>query len=144
MADILQEFTIKAPRKRVFETMATPAGLNRWWTKSAAGEAKENCEFELFFGPGDDWRGKVTRYSPESTFELLITEAHPDWVGTRVGCRLEAESPDVTRVRFYHTGWPKENEHWRVSCYCWAMYLRLLRRYLEYGEVVPYENRLDV
>jgi uncharacterized protein YndB with AHSA1/START domain len=30
-----------------------------------------------------------------------------------------------------------------VSCYCWAMYLRVLRRYLEHGERVPYEGRLD-
>jgi len=30
-----------------------------------------------------------------------------------------------------------------VSCYCWAMYLRIMRRYLEHGESVPYERRLD-
>jgi uncharacterized protein YndB with AHSA1/START domain len=118
MADILQEFTIKAPQKRVFETIATPKGLDRWWTQSATGEAKEKFEFGLSFGPGYDWRGKVTRYTPNSTFELLITEAHPDWVGTRVGCQLKTESPGVTRVRFYHTKWPAQNEHWRVSCYC--------------------------
>lgn len=47
-------------------------------------------------------------------------------------------------VRFYHTGWPTENAHWRISCYCWAMYLRVMRRYLEHGDIVPYENRLDV
>jgi uncharacterized protein YndB with AHSA1/START domain len=143
MADILQEFTIKAPPELVFETVATPEGLSRWWTKSAAGEAKENAEFALFFGPGYDWRGKVTRYNPKSAFELLITQAHPDWMGTRVGFQLEPEGQAITRVRFYHTGWPADNQHWRVSCYCWAMYLRLLRRYVEYGELVAYENRLE-
>jgi hypothetical protein len=30
------------------------------------------------------------------------------------------------------------------SSYCWAMYLRLLRRNVEAGEVVPYAQRLDV
>jgi hypothetical protein len=35
------------------------------------------------------------------------------------------------------------NEHWRISCYWWAMYLRVLRRYLEHGESVAYEDRLD-
>lgn len=144
MADILQEFTIKAPRERVFEAMATPPGLDRWWTKSATGEAKENAEYALSFGPGYDWRAKVTRYVPGSAFELQITQAHPDWMGTRVGCHLEPESQTVTRVRFFHTGWPEDNEHWRISCYCWAMYLRLLRRYLEHGEIVPYEKRLEV
>jgi len=46
-------------------------------------------------------------------------------------------------VRFCHRGWPAENEHYRVSCHCWALYLRLLRRQVEYAESVPYEQRLD-
>jgi hypothetical protein len=87
---------------------------------------------------------RVTRYVLGSAFELHITEAHPDWMDTRVGCDLELEGETVTRVRFYHTGWPMENEHWRISCYCWAMYLRVLRRYLEHGEFVPYQKRLEV
>ena len=61
----------------------------------------------------------------------------------RVGLRLEPRA-DVTWVRFSHTGWPVQNEHYRVSCTCWAMYLRILRRSLEHGESVPYEDRLDV
>jgi hypothetical protein len=85
----------------------------------------------------------VTRYTPPHAFEIQITQAHPDWIGTVVGCELTPEN-DGTRVRFYHKGWPESNEHWRVSCYCWAMYLRILRRNLEYGETVEYEKRLDV
>jgi len=71
-----------------------------------------------------------------------MTQADPDWLGTRVGFRLEGRA-DTTRVGFYHTGWPTPNEHWRISCYCWAMYLRILWRHLEHGEEVPYERRLD-
>ena len=43
-----------------------------------------------------------------------------------------------------HLGWPEANAHYRTSCHCWALYLRVLRRYLENGESVPYEVRLDV
>jgi hypothetical protein len=43
-----------------------------------------------------------------------------------------------------HRGWPDANDHYRTSCHCWAMYLRILRRHLEHGESVPYEKRLDV
>jgi hypothetical protein len=49
-----------------------------------------------------------------------------------------------TAVNFYHTGWPQKNEHYKISSYCWAMYLRILKRHLEYGESVPYEKRLQV
>ena len=49
-----------------------------------------------------------------------------------------------TWLEFRHTGWPHANQHYRISCHCWAMYLRVLRRSLEHGETVPYEQRLDV
>ncbi|HXJ31423.1 MAG TPA: hypothetical protein VNG35_12330, partial [Gemmatimonadales bacterium] len=76
-------------------------------------------------------------------FELEITRAGADWVGTRVGFDITGQGT-TSQVRFSHTGWPQSNEHYRVSCYCWPMYLRILRRYLEHGETVPYEQRLDV
>jgi uncharacterized protein YndB with AHSA1/START domain len=144
VADILQEYIVKAAPDKVFAMFSAPEGLDRWWTKSSTGTAKENAEYTLFFGPRHDWRAKVTRCIPGSVFELQMTDAHEDWNGTRVGCQLEPDGTSGTRVRFYHTGWPQQNDHWRVSCYCWAMYLRLLRRYLEHGEFVPYEQRLDV
>ena len=41
-------------------------------------------------------------------------------------------------------GWPTPHEHCRISSFCWAMYLRILKRHLEFGENVPYVQRLDV
>lgn len=114
MANIVQEFTVKASLDRVFQAMATPEGLARWWTKASLGKCEEGAEYSLFFGPEYDWRGRVTRYKPHSIFELEITKAHADWIGTRVGCELQAEGTDSTRVHFYHNGWPTDNEHWRV------------------------------
>jgi hypothetical protein len=83
----------------------------------------------------------VTRCVPGEAFEIEIVRAGEDWTGTRVGSQL---AEGATRVRFHHVGWPKLNEHYHVSCSCWAMYLRVLKRYLEHGERVPYEKRLDV
>jgi uncharacterized protein YndB with AHSA1/START domain len=143
MADIVHEFTVRAPLPQVFQLFSTPEGLAKWWTKTSTGDVRAEGEFRLYFGPEFDWRAAVTRYVPPTTFELQMTDAHPDWMGTRVGCELAPEGNGTTRVRFYHTGWPEQNEHWRVSCYCWAMYLRILRRNLEHGEFVEYERRLD-
>ena len=143
MADILCDLPIKASPDRVFQAVSTPAGLDTWWTKRSKGTAALGAPFELWFGPEYDWRATVAACEPSTRFELLITDAGPDWRGTRVGFHLEGR-PDLTQVRFHHTGWPSANEHWRISCYCWPAYLRLLRRYLEQGEVVPSEQRLDV
>jgi uncharacterized protein YndB with AHSA1/START domain len=142
MADIFQDFPIKAFPDRVYQAVSTPGGLDRWWTKRSAGEPTEGTQYELWFGPQYDWRAKVTRCVENREFELQLVAADADWLGSRVGFRLE-DRGGTTWVQFYHTGWPSPNEHYRVSCHCWALYLRLLRRHLEHGEFVPYEGRLD-
>jgi uncharacterized protein YndB with AHSA1/START domain len=143
MADILHDFPVNAPRERVFEGVSTPGGLDQWWTERSAGAARIGAEFELGFGPQYHWRARVVACTPPAVFELEITRADTDWTGTRVGFALEPAGAG-TRVRFHHTGWPERNEHYRVSSFCWAMYLRILKRYLELGETVPYARRLDV
>jgi uncharacterized protein YndB with AHSA1/START domain len=141
MADILQDFPIRASARRVFEAISTPHGLDCWWTKSSTGQPTENAEYTLGFGPQYEWKARVTRCVPDSEFELELTEADADWTGTRIGFRL-LHQDGTTTVRFHHIGWPQVNEHYRVSCHCWAMYLRLLRRNIEHGEFIAYEDRL--
>jgi len=142
MADIVHHLKINAPASQVFEGISTPTGLDAWWTKRSSGKPKEGAEYGLGFGPDCDWRATVSRCIPNVEFELSVTDAHEDWLGTRVGFVLQ-ERGGSTEVRFYHLGWPEPGDHYQTSCFCWAMYLRLLRRYIETGEVVPYEKRLD-
>jgi uncharacterized protein YndB with AHSA1/START domain len=143
MADILQDFPVHARPHRVFEAISAPEGLNNWWTNTSAGKPIEGTEYELNFAPEYRWRAVVACSVIDSEFEFQITKADDDWTGTFVGFRLDAREKK-TWVRFRHSGWLEPNEHYRVSCHCWAMYLRILRRYLEYGEIVPYEQRLEV
>ncbi len=140
---ILHDFPIAVPPARVFEGIATPAGLDQWWTARSSGSPQVGSEYQLNFGPRFDWRAVVRKSRPGETFELEMTRAMKDWHGTRVGFELSATETG-TQVRFYHAGWSEASEHYRISCYCWAMYLRILRRHLEFGETVPYEKRLDV
>ena len=141
MADIFHDFPIKATVDRVFQAVSTPQGLDCWWTKRCSGKPEPGSVYELGFGPSYEWRAVVSRVVPGTEFELQITQSDADWTGTRVGWRMEPRK-GVTWVRFSHTGWPAENEHYRISCNCWALYLRILRRNLEHGEFIPYEQRL--
>ena len=143
MADILQDFPIRVLPAAVFDAVSSPAGLDRWWTLRSSGQPGVGNEYELDFGPDYLWRAVVTRSVPDETFELRMTEADADWKGTLVGFAF-APSGSGTQVRFYHRGWPDANAHYRTSCHCWALYLRILRRSLEYGEHVPYADRLNV
>jgi len=143
MADILHHFPIKGSLQQVFKAVSTSEGLDSWWTKSSSVTPEHGGEYELNFGLGYDWRALVSRWSPNSDFELTLTESDNDWKGTRLGFHLEGQD-GMTFMSFHHLNWPEPNDHYRTSCFCWAMYLRLLKRYVEFGEVVPYENRLDV
>lgn len=142
MADIFQDFPIKAAPDRVYQAISTPAGLDCWWTLRSAGAPAVGTQYELWFGPQYDWRAVVTECEPLRAFELRMTVADADWQGTRVGFSLD-QANDQTWVRFHHTGWPSANEHFRISSHCWALYLRILRRYVECGETVAYKDRLD-
>jgi uncharacterized protein YndB with AHSA1/START domain len=140
---ILHDFPIAVAPLRVFEGVATPAGLDQWWTARSGGTPQVGSEYQLYFGPEYDWRAVVRKARAGEAFELELTRAMKDWHGTRVGFEL-SPTEGGTMVRFYHAGWGGVTEHYRISCYCWAMYLRILRRNLEFGEKVPYEKRLEV
>ena len=143
MPDIYHYFPINASADRVFRGIATPKGLDAWWTKGSNGKPSTGEVYQLFFGEGYDWRAVVSRCIANQEFELTITVADTDWINTKVGISL-VDKNVTTEVHFYHTGWKADNHHYRTSCYCWAMYLRILKRNMEYGEEVPYEDRLNV
>lgn len=140
MADIFHDFPIKASSDRVFRAVSTPTGLAAWWTNRSSGDPALGAEYHLWFSPEYDWRALVSKYVPDTEFELEVTKSDKDWQGTRVAFVLD-EKDGVTQVRFSHTGWPEANDHYRGSSFCWALCLRLLKRYVENGEVVPYEDR---
>ena len=142
MPDILQAFPIRATADQVFDAVATPKGLDEWWAVRSSGHPVVGAEYQLSFGPEHEWKGQVTVCEPGSAFELEIVKADQDWTGTRVGFRLEPRGR-TTWIRFSHTGWPSANEHYCISVHCWALYLRILRRWLEHGERVPYDQRLN-
>ena len=143
MPDIFHDLWIKSDPKNVYNAICRQPGLDHWWTKSSEGTPELGSEYKLFFGPEHDWRAEVTLCSPPDQFEWTMTSADQDWLGSRVGFLLSVDGP-YTRVRFYHCGWPEDNNHFRRSSYCWAMYLRALKYFIEEGEIVPYEIRTSI
>ena len=143
MPDILHRFQVAAPVSRVFAMFSDPAGLDEWWTLKADGTAEAGAIYRFGFGPGCEWQGLLTACDPDRWIEWEILDADDDWTGTRVGARFTPRD-ERTTVDFYNSGWRHANEHFRTSSCCWANYLRVLRRFVEHGERVPYARRDDV
>lgn len=104
------------------------------------GEGVLDAHYQLGFGMSESWDATVTRREPNVAFEWTMDASDDDWQGTRVGFTLSPISTG-TRAEFAHRGWRDANAHFRGSSYCWATYLRILKRSLEHGEVVPYDRR---
>ena len=143
MPDIFHNFPISVSSDKVFHGVSTANGLDNWWTKSSQPGPNVGGIYTLDFGPGYTWKAIVTKFEADKEFELQMTDADSDWLKTKVGFLLNNKGDNLTEVSFYHTGWPTANEHYKISSFCWAMYLRILKRYLEFGEQVPYEKRLS-
>ncbi len=141
MPGILHDILIRATPEQVFNAITQPIEVDKWWSLECSGTPAMGEEYRLFFGEQWDWRARVSRYDPNRSFEWEITIALEDWVGTRVGFVLES-TDGSTKVRFHHCGWKEESEHFRISSYCWAMLLRLLKVYVETGAVMPHQERL--
>lgn len=143
MPDIYHLFQVNASPSKVFEAISSPSGLDAWWTKKSRGNPRPGNLYELDFGPGYVWHALVSKCETDKILELKMLEADADWMETKVGFTLDFRD-GATNVDFYHCGWKENNEHYRISSFCWAMYLRILKRYVEYGEQIAYEKRLEV
>lgn len=140
MPDILLSFPIQRDAVTVFEAMSTPVGLDAWWTSDSDGTPAIGEWYRFGFGAAVQWRGVVTTCDTPRSFEWTMGDSDRDWQGTRVGFTI-ADTAHGVNVEFAHRGWREQNAHFRISSYCWASYLRLLKRYLEHGERVPYADR---
>ena len=144
MPDIFHRFPINALVEKVFNAVSTTDGLDNWWTKSSKGIPHVGETYELFFSPEYIWTAVISKCIPNKEFEFTMQESDDDWMNTKVGFKLTSKNNNITEVEFYHTCWPESNQHYKISNYCWAMYLRILKRYIEFGEKIPYEERLNV
>lgn len=142
MNKIVFRFPVCAPIESVFAALTNSEGLDSWWTMTSSCEPMAGGECKFGFGPEYQWRAVVSDWEPDWLVEYRFTEADSDWTGTTLRFALSAVR-DLTMVDFAHANWREANEHFRTTSFCWAMYLRLMRVYLETGSVIPYDQRLD-
>jgi len=62
-----------------------------------------------------------------------------DWIGSRVAW---CSRPLRTAPRSVYIADGRKRATFPDLSYCWAMYLRVMKRNLEFGEVVPHDDRL--
>ena len=71
---------------------------------------------------------------------LEITAAVENWTGTNDKFFLTRKG-NSTDLQFEYKGWKKTNHYFQVSSYCWATYLRLLKKVIEEEVIFSYDER---
>lgn len=140
MHAIKHRLAIRAAPSVIFDAISRPQGLDAWWTKRCEGEPRAGSMYCFHFSEAFEWTAEVTGVDPGRLIEWYFTDAEPDWTGTRLRIELIPEGAQ-TWISFEHEDWQDDNAHFRHTSFCWAQYLRLLRRWVEDGTSVPYEER---
>ena len=140
MATVYLDLPIKAPISRIYTCITDPGELEKWWPQRCAGTPSLGAAYNFFFGDPYDWWGEVSALQKDDHFYIKMTASDDDWDPTTFGWKLVEES-DVVWLQFEHRDWPKANRHFRYSTHCWAMLHTGLKRYIEEGIVIPFENR---
>lgn len=92
-----------------------------------------NCgaTYQLDFGDAYQWQAVVTNCKLNEAFELQMTDSNDEWTNTKIGFVLSDNGENVL-VAFCHEYWRSESDNYKFSNYCWTMYLRILKRKIEY------------
>ena len=83
MSEILLRFPVQASPSAIFQAIASPKGLDCWWTLSANGTAAPNAIMQFGFGPKYQWQAGVTEFALDRSIEYSWIVADDDWTGTK-------------------------------------------------------------
>jgi len=138
--DIYHNFTVRSTPQKIFEAFTKPEHLINWWPQKCSGEAKLGGIYNLYFAEEYDWLAEVVHNEEPIAFHFSMIKSDEDWASTTFGIDLEEKS-GKTYVRFFHKNWPKQNDHFKHSSFCWGLLLDGLKNYVEKGIIIPFENR---
>lgn len=138
MVNILHRVGIAATPDRVFEALATLAGVQAWWISTATGDAAQGGVID--FGFCDM---QVKHADANSLVHWRCTRGPDEWVGTDVIFRLEWKD-NQTFVLFQHANWREAIEFTHHCSTKWATFLLSLRDHLEHGAGRPHPRALRI
>lgn len=141
MHNIFHDLTIHSDVHQVFDAISSPMHLINWWPLRCAGKPELGAVYNFYFDEEFDWYGKVIRFEENRAFHIAMTKSDEDWENTSFGFDLVEIEEGKTKLEFWHKNWPKNNDHFRRSSFCWALLLNGLKGYVENKVIIPFEKR---
>lgn len=103
--------SLRAAPETIYEAVASPAGLRRWWAAGAHGSDQVGGIIHIAFRE-DHWLDmRIEQLEPGREVRWNCVAQHEpgfekldEWVGTSVSFRLEPAGNDTTTLHFAHHG----------------------------------------
>jgi uncharacterized protein YndB with AHSA1/START domain len=140
MYDIYHDIQVSARPQEIFDAISTPQGLNAWWTVRSSGVPVVGSTYNFYFSEDYNWSAEVSSYDQNGSISFRMTYATNDWINTRLNFII-LQQDGYCILRFEHKGWQEPSDHYRRTSYCWALYLKCLKDYVENGIIKPYNHR---
>jgi uncharacterized protein YndB with AHSA1/START domain len=140
MPDIRHRVGIAAPQVRVYEMLATNAGLAKFWTSQVEGDSEVGGQLRFFFGkPEPSAVMEVVELSPDDRVQWRCVNGPAEWVGTTVTFDLKASGGETVPL-FAHANWREPVEFMNHCSTKWATVLIGLRSGLEGGAFTAFPD----
>jgi uncharacterized protein YndB with AHSA1/START domain len=137
---IYHNVEINTTADNIYNAITSADGLEKWWPLKSTGMPIIGGVYTFYFSPEYDWAAQVTHCEANKYMEWTMLQSDEDWHQTSLVFKIEP-STQVCILSFEHRGWREANDHFRRTSYCWALYLRCLKLYLETSETVRYNDR---
>ena len=148
MFDIAHRVGITAPSAQVYQALATPEGVARWWSEETHGDAQAGGALEVrFMAEGKElgaMRMKLLQLRPGELVLWEVMAGPQEWIGTTIRFALKQEG-DYCIVLFAHEGWQEPVEFMHHCSTKWATFLLSLKALLETGtgRPSPHDVKID-
>ena len=141
MVYIKHRIGIKATTEKVYQALATTAGVGAWWTKEIGGESEIGKTIGAIFKTPEGveigrMEIKIIDLKPQEKVAWEFTDGPPEWIGTDVVFDLHQEG-DYTIVLFSHNNWAAEVEFKSHCSMKWAVFMLSLKQLVETGTGKP-------
>ena len=132
MVEIRHRVGVQAPIGDVYEAVATPEGVARWWTVDVEDDGDAIGAVRRTRAADDAARGTDAADPPR----VAVRSGPYQWLGTTAtfDLRREATGPVLST----HAGWAEPVEFLHHCSTRWAYFLMSLKHALEGGEATPW------
>lgn len=140
MRKIIHVLSVASPRRRVFEAIATTAGISSWWASRVDGSGDQGGELRFTFHGDFNPVMRVTSARQDEHVAWKCISGHEPWKDNTFSFDLE-EVGERTRLTFVQE-YARELSDTEYGTYNfnWGYYLDSLKMVCETGEGKPFRG----